>query len=577
MQQRGGERAERDQAEQDEGAGRGEEAVERVGGVDGGERDRGAGRGQDRRNIGDRQCDDVGDAFLAPRPFAGREQRQREQAAAARCARAGRSARPRSNSAPGRSRRARASGRRSRPPSGCRGVPRSRHRPAAAAGGSRQRWRRALGLDGIAARRRLPRPRAFRRRAAGACVGLGKFGLGKWRNGRRRRHRRLRMPASHRGGRAARRHGLNALRATTRAATAMITDRRSKGKSNIDVSRPQARGWARQLQIQRRPRTRRPGAGRSCSTSRRKRNSAAGRPPVCVDITPVGSTSAPVLHQPAEILLVQMPARDRFHGVLQFRKCEFARQKFKDDRAVFQFGAQPRDGGGENPPVVEAHGDAERRQRAALQRRGPAVAARLLDQACLIQQLVAVEHALLVPMRALGAEIEPHAVLARQRARRLRRLALRGPFGQLGQDVAGDDLGRLLAPVFPGEEAVPRLEARARRPRAIDVGRARQREIADRGACARRCRRARCAGRDRRTCRAARHSRAASRSAPRPRRAGRSRRCGATTASKGPKGRPASLSPSLPEAVRISGSLSSMATIAAVRPISIGVRSLSLI
>src|SRR6185369_645084 len=37
---------------------------------------------------------------------------------------------------------------------------------------------------------------------------------------------------------------------------------------------------------------RRPGAGRSCSTSRRKRNSAAGRPPVAVEVSPVGSTNA---------------------------------------------------------------------------------------------------------------------------------------------------------------------------------------------------------------------------------------------------------------------------------------------
>ena len=81
MQQRGRERAERDEAEQHEGAGGRQEAVERVGGIDGGERDRGAGRGENRRNVGDRQRVDVGDAFLAPRPFAGREQREREQAA----------------------------------------------------------------------------------------------------------------------------------------------------------------------------------------------------------------------------------------------------------------------------------------------------------------------------------------------------------------------------------------------------------------------------------------------------------------------------------------------------------------
>src|SRR6266851_4899535 len=82
-------------------------------------------------------------------------------------------------------------------------------------------------------------------------------------------------------------------------------------------------------------------------------------------------------------------------------------------------------------------------------------------------------------MRAVGAEIEPHPVLAAERARRLRRLALLGPSAELGQDVARDDLGPRLPPVLPWEEAVPGFEARARRPRRI-VGRARQGEIADR-------------------------------------------------------------------------------------------------
>jgi hypothetical protein len=37
-----------------------------------------------------------------------------------------------------------------------------------------------------------------------------------------------------------------------------------------------------------RPPTRSPGAGRSWITSRRKRKSAAGRPPVAVEVSPVG-------------------------------------------------------------------------------------------------------------------------------------------------------------------------------------------------------------------------------------------------------------------------------------------------
>ena len=81
VQQCRGQRAHRDQPEQDEGGGGHQEAVQRIGCVDGREGHRRAGGGQDRRDVGDRQCFDRGDALLAAGPFAGSEQRQREQAA----------------------------------------------------------------------------------------------------------------------------------------------------------------------------------------------------------------------------------------------------------------------------------------------------------------------------------------------------------------------------------------------------------------------------------------------------------------------------------------------------------------
>ena len=81
VQQRRGKRAQRHQAEQDEGGGGRQKIVQRIGGVDRRERDRGSGGGEDRRNIGDRQRFDRGNALLAAGPFAGGQQRQREQAA----------------------------------------------------------------------------------------------------------------------------------------------------------------------------------------------------------------------------------------------------------------------------------------------------------------------------------------------------------------------------------------------------------------------------------------------------------------------------------------------------------------
>src|SRR5882724_2143445 len=185
-------------------------------------------------------------------------------------------------------------------------------------------------------------------------------------------------------------------------------------------------------------------------------------------------------HQPAEILLVQMPPRDRFHGPLQLGKCEFGRQKFKYHRTVFQFGAQPRNRGRQYSPVVETHRYAKRGNGSARQCRGASVASRFLDQSRFVKQLITVEHALLVPMRALGAEIQPDAILAAERPRRVGLLGLLSPVRQFGKDIALDHAGRRFPPVFPWEVAIPGLKSRARRPLRV-VGRTRKREIADRG------------------------------------------------------------------------------------------------
>src|SRR5688500_2265479 len=145
-------------------------------------------------------------------------------------------------------------------------------------------------------------------------------------------------------------------------------------------------------------------------------------------------------HQPAEILLVQVTPRNRFDGSLQVSKCELAGQKFKYHRAVFQFCAQPRDRGRKNAPVIEPHRLAERGQLPARERSGPAVAPRLFHQPRFIEQLVAVEHALLVPAAVLATEIEPHPFAPAERARQARRLGLLRPLAQRRHDLRVEDL-----------------------------------------------------------------------------------------------------------------------------------------
>ena len=110
-----------------------------------------------------------------------------------------------------------------------------------------------------------------------------------------------------------------------------------------------------------------------------------------------------------------------------------------------------------------------------------AVARRLLDQPRLVEQLVAVEHLLLVPGRAADAEAEPQPLAPAERRGRLA-MPRRGPLLEQRHDDLVEDRGPPLAPVLPRKEAVPRLEpgAAASRSAAALSGHAREREIADR-------------------------------------------------------------------------------------------------
>jgi hypothetical protein len=81
MQERGRERRQRDHAEQQESGGRREEAVERIGRIDIRIRDGGADSGENARNVRARQAGNAAHPLAPPRPFAGRDQRDRQQRA----------------------------------------------------------------------------------------------------------------------------------------------------------------------------------------------------------------------------------------------------------------------------------------------------------------------------------------------------------------------------------------------------------------------------------------------------------------------------------------------------------------
>src|SRR6185437_12239846 len=159
------------------------------------------------------------------------------------------------------------------------------------------------------------------------------------------------------------------------------------------------------------------------------------------------------------ILLVQLPPRDRLDPRLQLGEGEFGRHQLEDHRTILELGAQARDRGRENAAVIEPHRLTEGWQLAAFERGPAAVAPCFLDEARLVEHLVAVEHLLLVPRAAAGREALAQPLASAERTGRIvARLALR-PGAERRQDGAIENFRALHAPVFPREEAVPRREA----------------------------------------------------------------------------------------------------------------------
>src|SRR5215831_441383 len=182
----------------------------------------------------------------------------------------------------------------------------------------------------------------------------------------------------------------------------------------------------------------------------------------------------------AEVLLVQVAPRDSLHGALQLGEGELARHQLEYDRTVFELGAQPRDRGGEDAAVIEAHRLSQPRRGLSRQRGFAAVAARFLDQAGLVEELVAVEHLLFVPRAAAEREARAHALAAAECARRRGLGGTSRPILEQRQDDLVEDLRPLLAPIFPREEAIPWFESGAGRAQGGEILRhSREREIAD--------------------------------------------------------------------------------------------------
>ena len=143
--------------------------------------------------------------------------------------------------------------------------------------------------------------------------------------------------------------------------------------------------------------------------------------------------------------------RDRLDGALQFGERELARHQLEHHRTIFEFGAQPRDRGREDAPVIVPHRLAQRGEWPPRQRGLAAVAPRLLDQAGFVQQLVAIERFLFVPGAAAAAEAEPDPLAPAERAPRLRLVGAGRPFLEHRQDDLVENVRPLLSPILPGK------------------------------------------------------------------------------------------------------------------------------
>src|SRR5262245_5985474 len=171
----------------------------------------------------------------------------------------------------------------------------------------------------------------------------------------------------------------------------------------------------------------------------------------------------------------------RLDRVLQLGQGKFMRHELEHDGAIFELGAQPSDGGCQDAPVVEAHRRSQCRKRRPSQRNLSSIAARLFDQASIVEELIAIEHLFLVPRAAIGSKTEPQSLAPSEGATRLWAVRASGPFSQQRHDYLVENLRPLFTPVLPRKEPIPGLEPGSCRPQGRGIVRyARERQIANR-------------------------------------------------------------------------------------------------
>src|ERR1051326_8647791 len=109
-----------------------------------------------------------------------------------------------------------------------------------------------------------------------------------------------------------------------------------------------------------------------------------------------------LLHQAPKVLLVERHARESLDALLKLQEREARRHQLEYHRPILELAAEPTHGRRKDPAMIHRHGLAEHRRGGIGQ--SPAVAPRFQDKSRLVEQLVALEYAFLVPARRCQAK-----------------------------------------------------------------------------------------------------------------------------------------------------------------------------
>ncbi len=200
-----------------------------------------------------------------------------------------------------------------------------------------------------------------------------------------------------------------------------------------------------------------PWTARSRTISRRNRNSLAGRPRVSEVDAPVASTRPCWSTRRRKFCLCIGRPASAFDGALELQQGELRRHQLEEHRAVFDLGPEPRNAGGEDAAMVVAHRHARHGLDARWRRAVPFLQG-FRYQARLVEQLIALQDQILVPVLHAVAEIDVDPLPALAPAARNGVDRCIGPCRQAaaGSAVRPAASGPA-APVLPGEIAIPAL------------------------------------------------------------------------------------------------------------------------